>query len=129
MMKNEPTRPRLTVEKFVELESRVWAALVAGDPQADAAMLTDDFVGVYETGISGKSEHCEQLENGPIVEQYQILEPRILVVSERSVMLSYLAEWTRTGDPELKKMYVSSLWQESGGSWKNSFSQDTMVAD
>lgn len=128
-MENEPTHPHLNVQHFVELESRVWDALVAGDPEADAAMLTDDFVGVYETGVSGKTEHCKQLENGPVVEHYQILQPRILIISECSVMLSYLAEWTQPGNPALKKMYVSSLWQESGESWKNSFSQDTIVAD
>jgi hypothetical protein len=89
MMEIEPDHPCLLVEQFVELESRVWNALVAGDPEADAAMLTDDFVGVYETGISGKTEHYRQLENGPIVEHYEILEPRIMVISGRSVMLSY----------------------------------------
>ncbi len=128
-MENEPTRPSLSVQQFVELESRVWDALVAGDPEADAAMLTDDFVGVYESGISGKAKHCKQLENGPTVERYQILEPRILVVSESAVMLSYLAEWTKPGGQEPQKMYISSLWQKAAGAWKNSFSQDTMAAD
>lgn len=128
-MHNKPASPRLTTALFVELESRVWEAFVAGDPEADAAMLTDDFVGVYETGVCGKAEHCKQLEKGPIVESYEFLEPRILVVSDSSVMLSYLAEWTRPGDSEPKRMYVSSLWQESEGSWKNCFSQDTAAVD
>lgn len=129
MIENKPTHLSLNVERFIELESRVWNALVAGDPEADAAMLTDDFVGIYGTGVSGKTEHRQQLENGPIVEHYEILEPRIKVISGRSVMLSYLAEWTRPGNPKLERMYVSSLWQESDGEWKNSFSQDTIVAD
>lgn len=128
-MNNESTPSTLNVKQFVELELCVWEALVAGDPQADAAALTDDFVGVYEYGIFGKSEHCNLLENGPIVQHYEILDPRIIVISQRSVILIYLAEWTQPGSPDLKKMYVSSLWQESDGVWKNSFSQDTMLAE
>lgn len=119
----------LTVERFVELESLVWEALAAGDMEADAAMLADNFVGVYDIGISGKAEHCRQLEGGPTIGSYEILEPRILVISECAVLLCYLAEWSRPESSKIQRMYVSSLWQESGGSWKNVFSQDTMAAD
>ena len=128
-MKNEPNFARPTIEEFVELESRVWDALVAGDAEADAILLADNFVGVYELGFSGKDEHCKQLENGPTAGSYDIREPRILVISDDSVMLSYLAEWTRPGSAEVERMYVSSLWQRSKGGWENAFSQDTLVAD
>ncbi|NQU66373.1 MAG: nuclear transport factor 2 family protein [Candidatus Marinimicrobia bacterium] len=119
-----------TVEQFLKLETRVWNAMKAGDMEMDARLLTDDFLGVYQTGIAGKLEHCQQLENGPTVASYEIREPRILVLSENSVLLSYLATWTRMSSAnagDIETMYVSSIWRNSDGGWRNVFSQDTPV--
>ena len=115
-----------TVETFVSLESQVWEALRIGDPQRDAALLTEDFLGVYETGFSDRQNHCDQLKNGPIVARYAITDPRITVLSEEIVLLAYLAEWSRPASPESTEyMYISSIWRRSGSGWRNIFSQDT----
>ena len=49
---------------FLELESKVWEALVSGDIQADASLLANDFLGVYSSDMAGKEEHTEQLMEG-----------------------------------------------------------------
>ncbi len=114
---------------FLHFELQVWEALKNGDPEADAALLAEHFVGVYETGVSDKEAHCNQLRNGPIVTSYEILQPSLLKVSSDAYMLSYLAKWTAPGSSKLQKMFVSSLWQKIDGEWKNTFSQDTPVKD
>ena len=119
---------RLTVNQFIALESQVWNAFVAGDAEADARVLADNFIGVYSTGFTGKQAHCAPLRNGPLARRYEIREPQILVLSESLVMLLYLAVWERasgSSDSVPEKMYISSLWQNADGHWKNVFSQDT----
>jgi len=87
------------IEKFVDLETGVWEALLNGDGQADAALLSADFLGVYETGFSNRTEHAAMLGNGPIVLNYQIEDARLRVVTDKAVLLSYLACYTKPADP------------------------------
>ncbi len=49
--------PAPDVAEILMLENSVWDALVTGDGQADAALLDDTFLGVYETGFSDKAGH------------------------------------------------------------------------
>ncbi len=117
------------IDKFVGLETRVWEALVDGDGVADTALLSDDFLGVYEAGFSNRTDHVAMLDNGPIVVTYRIEDARLQVVGDKAAMLSYLACYTKLADPaKQERMYVSSLWEQIDGRWLNTFSQDTNAA-
>ena len=116
------------IEEFVRLERAVWQALVDGDGAADAALLTDDFVGVYPSGFAGRADHAGQLAAGPTVAAFELSDARLLVISDDAVMLSYRADSRSvagTAHPEPTAMYVSSLWVHCDGRWQNRFSQDT----
>jgi hypothetical protein len=116
------------VEFFVALESLVWEALACGDASADRELLGSDFVGVYPTGFATRSDHADELVDGPTVATYVITDPRLIRLTESAVMLCYRAEYRRLkgGLPgEEETMYVSSLWIERDGRWWNTFSQDT----
>ena len=114
------------IDKFISLETGVWEALVSGDGAADAALLSEDFLGVYETGFSDRAEHAAMLDNGPIVLKYRIEDARIRKIGDRAVLLSYLGCYTKPANPaKEERMYVSSLWEEVDGEWLNTFSQDT----
>ncbi|MEM9472323.1 MAG: nuclear transport factor 2 family protein, partial [Pseudomonadota bacterium] len=114
------------IEKFVALETGVWDALISGDGAADAALLSEDFLGVYETGFSNRTEHAAMLDKGPIVAAYRIEQATVRVISTKAVLLCYLALYTKPADPSKEeRMYVSSLWEEIDGQWLNTFSQDT----
>ncbi len=119
----------LDLEFFVALECAVWDALVSGDADADAACLSEDFLGVYPSGFAGRSDHSRQLANGPTVAAYRIADARILTVAPGHVMLAYLAGYRRPGSERDEAMYVSSLWSDRDGGWCNVFSQDTPVGD
>lgn len=111
---------------LVELETQVWQALVDGDAAADGALLADDFVGVYPTGFSGRSEHIGQLADGPTVATFELSDVRAFAVAADSWMLVYRAVYRRPGtDAADESMYVSSLWCRRGDRWVNVFSQDT----
>jgi len=120
--------PAPTVDELVQLETEVWSALVAGDPEADARMLAEDFLGVYPSGFADREGHVEQVAAGPSVASFELTEPRTLVVADGAVMLAYRAAFrpaTPTGPGEPRAMYVSSLWCLRDDRWINVFSQDT----
>lgn len=110
---------------FLALETRVWQALVTGDAGADAALLAPDFLGVYSTGFAGRDAHAGQLDGGPTVARFTISDARLLPLGPGRALLAYLADYTRIGAQEPEAMYVSSIWEERDGVWRNTFSQDT----
>lgn len=113
------------VSFFLELESKVWEALASGDTKADETLLADDFLGVYSTGMTGKKEHAAQLMEGPTVTDYSLSDARIMILAEDTVLLSYLARWTRIAKGKQEVMYITSIWKKTGETWLNIFSQDT----
>jgi hypothetical protein len=115
----------------LDLERKVWEALVRGDASADERLLHDDFLGVYATGFGGRSEHVAQLAEGPVVSEFQLSEARLLVLHPDIAILAYRVEFRRPAQPELappNRLYISSAWRRFEQGWKNVFSQDTSVA-
>jgi len=79
------------VELLAELklcEINVWEALVQGNMQGDDKALHEEFLGVYSDGISGKTEHVQQLACGPIVESYELSNLRVLPLGPDHAVLS-----------------------------------------
>ena len=114
-----------SVDFFVRLETAVWDALVGGDAQADRALLSDDFVGVYPTGFADRVDHAAQLDDGPTVSEFDIVSPTIRSFTEDHVLLAYEAQYRRSPDSGPERMYVSSVWSRRENEWVNVFSQDT----
>ena len=110
---------------FLELESRVWQALVDGDAAADETLLDPDFLGVYSTGFAGRDDHAGPLWDGPTVATFTLCQARLLRLGTGRVLLAYRAEFVRAGATAPEAMYVSSIWEEKDGRWYNTFSQDT----
>ncbi len=119
-------QPALLAE-ILEHETRVWQALVDGDPEADKAALHVDFLGVYPSGFATRAEHCDQLQSGATVVSFSLSTARVLTLGTEHVCLSYLAHYQRPGGKGQDRMYVSSIWQRhpTGQGWVNIFSQDT----
>jgi len=116
------------LEFFVHLESSVWEALVSGDAGVDESLLADNFLGVYSTGFAGRDEHVGQLVSGPTVQSYSLSNSRVMHLCPDTVVLSYLATWSRHGSESparQERMFISSIWQQQHGVWRNVFSQDT----
>jgi hypothetical protein len=113
------------VQFFVDLETGVWHALASGDPEADRALLSSDFLGVYPTGFADREEHAGQLGDGPTVASFEIRDPRLREITSGHVLLSYEAAYRRSATEPVRVMYISSLWSLRDDGWINVFSQDT----
>lgn len=116
---------KYSIAQFISLEETVWQALVTGDPSTDAKMLEDGFLGVYCTGFSDKAGHVGQLDQGPTVADYHLMDTQLLVLAQGVVLLAYRADFRRVGCDQHETMYVSSIWRETTLGWRNIFSQDT----
>jgi hypothetical protein len=113
------------IKHFVGLETEVWQALADGDGEADARLLSDDFLGVYTVGFAGRDDHVAQLADGPTVSDYSLSDARLMVLAEDMVLIAYRADFTRPGEAASASVLISSIWRAREGRWVNIFSQDT----
>lgn len=123
----EPYREQPLLQELLAAEETVWRALQHGDPKADRAALSEDFLGVYPTGFSNRAEHAEQLADGPVVDSYALSEARVMDLGDGLALLAYRARFRRP-DGVAQDWYISSLWRRTPGGWRNVFSQDTPAA-
>lgn len=114
--------------EILALETKVWQALVAGDPEADGRMLSEDFLGFYPSGFSDKAGHCEQLNAGPVMSDYRLSDAQLRVIAGDAVLLCYRAAYRPAASQEWQEMLISSLWEQGEDGWLNTFSQDTPTA-
>lgn len=119
---------------FLELETRVWQALVDADAAADKALLAADFLGAYSTGFCDRAGHVAQLSGAPSVARFSLSAARLLGLGPSRYLLAYRADFVRYGRSECdlceaEAMYVSSIWEERGAGWLNIFSQDSSTSD
>ena len=111
---------------FIALERQVWEALQHGDATADARLLADKFLGVYDSGFESKVQHVARAAKGPAVLHFELQAPRLIRLSPDLALLAYKARWTdREG--KSRAAHISSLWERAGEGWQNIFSQDTNV--
>ncbi|MFN2319242.1 MAG: DUF4440 domain-containing protein [Dermatophilaceae bacterium] len=119
-----------TETELIAAETAVWEALRAGDKETDRALLAPEFVGVYPTGFITRDDHVAELDGGPIVNAYEILETRYLPVGTDSALLAYRVFFRPTEEAEPVAWMVSSIWRRKAeGSLVNTFSQDTPAAE
>ncbi len=124
MQKTENTNAP-SLNDILALEKRVWSALVEGDAQADRALLSSDFLGVYPTGFANRDDHVGQFADAPTMARFELSEEKLRVLTPDIVLLSYRADYQRPGASEWEAMLISSLWERRNDKWLNSFSQDT----
>lgn len=113
------------LDTLVTLETRVWDALVFGDAEADGALLSETFLGVYPSGFATKKDHVGQLDEGPSIAEYVLNDCRLMTLGAEHAVLSYDARFRRVGTQQKERMFVSSIWQQRAEGWVNVFSQDT----
>ncbi len=116
-----------SLDEILTLEKQVWSALVEGNAQADRALLSPDFLGVYPTGFANRDDHVGQFADAPTMAKYELSDARLRVLSPDIVLLSYRADYLRPNQSGWEAMLISSLWERRNEVWVNSFSQDTPV--
>ncbi|WP_259462629.1 nuclear transport factor 2 family protein [Ruegeria conchae] len=124
-MQDIENKPAPSLDQILSLEKQVWTALVEGNAEADRALLSSDFLGVYPSGFANRDDHVGQFADAPTMAQYELSDTRLRVLSADIVLLSYRADYRRPDREEWEAMLISSLWERRHDVWVNSFSQDT----
>jgi len=113
---------------FIEKEKGVWETLKHKDKATATRLLADDFVGMYDFGFFNKSEWVKQIDDQYTVDDYTIMDPKVLHPSPTSALLLYTSTCKGTGawaDYCSHTSRISDLWVERNGEWLDLFSQDT----
>jgi uncharacterized protein DUF4440 len=113
---------------FIEKEKEVWEALKHKDKAAATRLLADDFVGMYDFGFFNKSEWVKQIDEQYTVDDYTIMNPKVLHPTSTTALLLYKATCKGTGEWSAfcsQAQYISDLFVERDGHWVALFSQDT----
>ena len=110
---------------LLALEQEGWRAL-SSDRAADffRGMLTAHSLMVFPGIVLSKDRALEEIAKAPPWVEFRIDEPRVVRLTEQSAVLTYRATARRDGEPEYHAL-MSSMYVESGGSWKMSFHQQT----
>ncbi|SDW30961.1 protein of unknown function [Ruegeria halocynthiae] len=124
-MQDTENKPAPSLDQILSLEKQVWSALVEGNAEADRALLSPDFLGVYPSGFANRDDHVGQFADAPTMTQFELSDTRLRVLSADVVLLSYRADYRRPDAEEWEVMLISSLWERRHDVWINSFSQDT----
>jgi len=83
---------------FIEKEKEVWEALKHKDKAAATRLLADDFVGMYDFGFFNKSEWVKQIDDQYTVDDYTIMNPKVLHPSPTTALLLYTSTCKGTGE-------------------------------
>ncbi len=126
-MQNTENTSAPSLIDILNLEKRVWDALVEGNAEADRALLSPDFLGVYPSGFANRDDHVGQFADAPTMARFELSDERLLVLALDIVLLSYRADYQRPEAENWEAMLISSLWERRNGVWVNTFSQDTPV--
>ncbi len=116
---------------FVAKEKEVWEALKGKDKAAATRLLADDFTGLYDTGLLNKAEWVKQIDDVYTVDDYTIIDPRVLHPSPNTALLLYTGACKGTGawaDYCSHTSRISDMWVKRNGQWFDLFSQDTTAA-
>ncbi len=125
LMQDIENKPAPSLDQILSLEKQVWTALVEGNAEADRALLSSEFLGVYPSGFANRDDHVGQFADAPTMAQYELSDTRLRVLSADIVLFSYRADYRRPDREEWEAMLISSLWERRHDVWVNSFSQDT----
>ncbi len=118
-----------SLAEMLYLEKQVWRALIDGNADADRALLSADFLGVYPTGFANRDDHVGQFADEPTMAEFKLSQEKLRVLTPDVVLLCYRADYLRPGMIDWDAMLISSLWERRLGVWINSFSQDTPLQD
>jgi hypothetical protein len=121
------TKDKISMEdQIVAKEREGLDALKAGHPEEFGKLTADDAVFVDTAGAASKAQVMQNV-GGFKLTDYSMENVKFLRLSNKSGLITY--KITETGNSHGKDFtahsYISSIWEERGGTWLCLFSQET----
>jgi len=110
---------------LLALEAEGWRAL-SSDRGAEffGELLTTHSLMVFPGIVLTKDGALEEIAKAPPWAEFRIDEAHVVRLTEQSAVLTYRAAARRDAEPEYHAL-MSSVYVESGGSWRMAFHQQT----
>jgi hypothetical protein len=117
-------------QAVLTLEEEGWRAL-SSDAGADyyRTHLTDDALMVFPFGVLTREQSIEAIEAAPPWASYRIDEPRVVLLTEDSALVTYRATARREGDPTGYRAWITSVFVNRDGTWKLALHQQSPVVE
>ena len=124
---NVETRVKISIEdQIVAKEREGLDALKAGHTEEFGKLTADDAVFVDAAGAASKAQVMQNVGGFKLTE-YSMENVKFLRLTNKSGLITY--KITETGNSHGKDFtahsYISSIWEERGGTWLCLFSQET----
>jgi hypothetical protein len=115
-------------ERLIELEHEGWRALVSGDGGAYyREHLTADALMAFPFGVLTREATIQAMESAPPWERYEIVDPRVVELSDDSGIVVYSVVAQRPGQ-EPYTAVLSSIFVREAAVWKLAFHQQSPSA-
>lgn len=114
-------------DEIVGLETALNCQLVASDGRDEGSILSPDF---YEFGASGavwsRAAVLGLLRSAQRA-HVQMSDVKALLLSDDTVLLTYVAKQTGPGEADLSRSLRASIWVKESGQWQIVFHQGTVT--
>jgi hypothetical protein len=106
-------------------EKGLWAAWKNNDIVTFKAILTDDVVGVSESGVSGKAEVLSRLSSKSCaLTDYSLEDFKLTMVDKDTALLTFKGSYA-CGGQNRRSGFFSTIFTNRRGKWMNVFCQET----
>lgn len=113
-------------EDIVEIEIRQWEALRS--PHSAKAYYDEYFTGdalmATPVGIDDRANLLKEIEASPVITDYDIRDPRIMVLGENVGAIVYIMTQFRDGHEPFDAA-ICSIFARDGGRWRMAYHQQT----
>lgn len=114
-------------ETIIEKEKAMYEAIKNGDMDTFKSNLAEDFMSVYESGISNREQELESLKNLTI-NTYELSDIKVMQPSENLAIIAYTLDASGMWQNEQfsGKSYATSTWMKmDDDSWKGIMHTET----
>jgi len=124
------TAGKAAIEKIlIANENKINDAVMKHDAASFTALVAADAVSADMGGIMKVSDFVKSMDQVKI-QSYQILNPQVMWVDDKSAVVVYTwkGKGTWMNEPVPETTYASTVWTERNGKWVAVFHQETGAA-
>ena len=124
------TAGKAAIEKIlIANEKKINDAVMKHDAAGFTALVAADAVSADMGGVMKVSDFVKSMDRAKI-QSYQILNPQVMWVDDKSAVVVYTwkGKGTWMNEPVPETTYASTVWTERNGKWVAVFHQETGAA-
>jgi len=105
---------------ITQKEKNMYESIKNGDMNAFKNSLSENFMGVYASGISNRDEEVETVGSNLAIDSYSFSEVSVLTPADNVAVINYKVSMSGSWADEAfsNDYYATSTWIKMGNEWK-----------